>query len=234
MQCVSSETVGRIVAAGGPSHTIASQTTLLAAEARAALVRAARMAGNPALVPELERLVTAYMAERRAGKPPTRGEVRRRLLAHAAEVEALRRALRDDPWTQGAIAEIRDLPLPELAGIDLATRLGGEARRSRVAAARIPPNDRSSADRRPDTPIWRLLWALADLWAGCGHRVGIGPDTRFFAFVSEVMSATGAAVPEKTVVDVARRWRQTLTAKPQIAAQSALNASPTQAISARW
>jgi hypothetical protein len=185
---------------------------------RAALRDAARMAGDPALAPELERLALAYMAERRAGKPPTMGEVRRRLLARAVAMDAARRALRGDPWAEDVVGEVLDLAMAEIAGIDLATRLGREARRSWLAAVRIQPNDRRPADRQQNTPLWRLGWRLAELWHAAGNRVATGPSSRFYGFCAQVAAAADTELPERVTNEIARQWSRKaggLTEEPE-------------------
>jgi hypothetical protein len=188
-------------------------------EQRAVLRGAARMAGDPALVPRLERIVTTYLTERRAGKPPRLDTVRSRLLKRARAIDSARRVLREnDPWVTGAIGAVHELPLAEVCGITLDLRLAAAARHHRLAAAEIPPNDHRPADRRPRTPFWDLLWAAAEMWAGAGNIVTIGVSGRFFAFASQVVAATGGTLTERPANEVARQWRRqarALTAEPE-------------------
>jgi hypothetical protein len=183
-----------------------------------ALRDAARMTGDMGLVPRIEEAVIAYKQERRAGKPPTMGEVRRRLLTRAVAMDAARRALREDSWAEDAVSEVRDLAMAEIAGIDLATRLGREARRARVAAACIPVNDRRPADRRPASPLWKLGWRLAELWHAAGNRVATGPSSRFYGFCAQVAAAADTELPERLTNEIARQWSRKagcLTEEPE-------------------
>jgi hypothetical protein len=212
---VSTNCCGSCNAAGIPSG---AADVVLDDEQRAVLRDAARMTSDPGLAPELERLVLVYKQERRAGKPPTMGEVRRRLLTRAAAMDAARRALRGDPWAEGAVGEVRDLAMAEIAGIDLATRLAGEARRARVAAADIPVNDRRPADRQPAAPLWRLGWRLAELWHAAGNRVATGPSSRFYGFCAQVAAAADTELPERMTNEIARQWSRKvggLTEEPE-------------------
>jgi hypothetical protein len=183
-----------------------------------ALRDAARMAGDMSLLPKLEAAVVAYKQERRAGKPPRSDVVRRRLLERVRVIESARRVLReDDPWVAGAVAGVHELPLAEVGSITLDLRLAAESRRHRLAATAIEPNDHRPADRRPRTPLWDLLLATAEIWAGAGNIVTIGVSGRFYAFASQVVAATGDTLPERPANEVARQWREAngLTAKPE-------------------
>jgi hypothetical protein len=187
-------------------------------EHRAALRRAAKMAGDLNLLPKLEAAAIAYKQERRAGKPPRSDVVRRRLLERARAIDSARQVLRvNDPWVTGAVAGVHELPLAEVSGISLDLRLAAAARRHRLAAAAIAPNDHRPADRRPRTPLWDLLWVAAEIWAGAGGAVTIGVSGRFYVFASQVVAATGDTLTERPANEVARQWRKAngLTAKPQ-------------------
>jgi hypothetical protein len=75
----------------------------LGAESLAALTRAARLAGDAALVPKLEALVTSYLNDRRSvGTAPRLGRLHQLLRDGARTAEALRRVL-DDPWQRQAL-----------------------------------------------------------------------------------------------------------------------------------
>jgi hypothetical protein len=184
-------------------------TPELGEEHRSALRRAARLAGNPALVPELERLVATYKRDRaELSDAPTVGQRNHRLREFADHFEQLRQWAATDPWVARALEEIEEPPLPIWNGMDLDFLLANQARRFRVAASHYAPGDRRSADREPGGPLWRLLWTLAGVWAGCGHRVGIGAESQFFAFAAGVVSATGDTLTERPANEVARRWRE--------------------------
>jgi hypothetical protein len=174
---------------------------------RDSLRDAARRAGNPTLVPELERLVTAYVAERSAGPAPQMRTIHKGLRDLARQTDRLRRKLEFSCWERRFMSELVEPPLPSY-GVDLDQMLAREARRARLAASRIDPDDGSPADRKSGTPLWRLILALAELWADNGGRVGIGSNSRFFAFASAVVSATGGTLPERVANDVARWWRR--------------------------
>jgi hypothetical protein len=166
------------------------------------------MAGNPALVPKLERLTLAYLQERSAGPAPQMGTVRKSLRDLARHTDRLRRKLEFARWERRFMAELVEPPLPSYYGLDLDFLLATTARRARSAASRIDPKDGRPADRQPVTPLWRLVLALAELWDANGGRVGIGSNARFFAFASAVVSATGGTLPERVANDVARCWRK--------------------------
>jgi hypothetical protein len=175
---------------------------------RDALVRAAKLAGNPTLVSELERLALDHMRERSAGPAPQMRTVYKDLRDLARHTDRLRRKLEFARWERRFMGELAEPPLPSYYGLDLDFLLANTARRARLAASRIDPDDGRPADRQPVTPLWRLVLALAEAWADNGGRVGIGSNARFFAFASAVVSATGGTLPERVANDVARCWRR--------------------------
>ena len=100
--CGSLATDGRTEVGGRLSSGVVLQSLMtppdLDEAARAALRDAAKLAGNPALVPELERLVTRYIGERATGPAPQMCSVRRELYDLARQTERLRRRLEFGCW----------------------------------------------------------------------------------------------------------------------------------------
>ncbi len=175
-------------------------------ETRACLRRAAALAGDPAVLPELERLLTSYLARRgmvAAGE--TTSAVRDRL---ADKARVLARARRDaelltpgDRLILGDAAEV-----DRLAGAAADALSALEQRMADIAAA-LAERPGRRADRAPGSPRWRLLWAAAGIWSGAGYPVGIGSATAFHEFAAELLHAAGEEAPERVVVEVARTWR---------------------------
>jgi hypothetical protein len=176
-------------------------------EARAGLRNAARKVGNPALVPELERLVIAYMAERNAGPAPQMGTVYKDLRNLARQTDRLRRRLEFACWERRFMAELAEPPLPTY-GVDLDLMLATTARRARLAAICIEPDDGRPADRRPGSPRWRFAWRLAEMWSSNGGYVGTGGESRFAKFAKAVAAVADEVLPERMLNELARQWQK--------------------------
>jgi hypothetical protein len=184
-------------------------------DARRGLRDAARLADAPSLVPDLTHLVIG-MREQRAGAAPKACELYRRLRVHARTAEAALALLRPDPWVARALDSVDEPDHgPEVDEIDV--YFSAIARKARVAALRLGPTGTHSVDRRPGSPLWDFALRLAELWAGCGRKVGIGPDTQFAKFARMVAQVAGVTLPERMLYEVARCWRArpSLTAEPQ-------------------
>jgi hypothetical protein len=182
-------------------------------EQRAALRDAAKFASDPALAPELEKLVVTYLrdrAELRAA--PTLGQRHHDLTELARSFERLRQWEKTHRWAARALEEIEEPPLPVFYGLDLDFQLANQARRFRVAASRYEPGDRRSADREPGGPLWRFCWGLAELWGTSGRYVGRGPKTAFQGFAGKVFAALSEEPPQRLLNEVARRWQERATA----------------------
>jgi hypothetical protein len=188
-------------------------------EQHAALRDAAKLARNPALVPELEKLVATYVRDRTELRDaPTLGQRHYRLRELADAFERLRRWAATDPWVERALQEIEEPPLPVFYGFDLEAQMANQARRFRVAASHYEPGDRRSADREPGGPLWRFCWGLAELWGTSGGYVGRGPKTAFQEFAGQVFAALSEEPPQRVLNKVAQRWQEraaALTAKAE-------------------
>jgi hypothetical protein len=105
------------------------------------------------------------------------------------------------------MAELAEPPLPTY-GVDLDLMLATTARRARLAARRIEPEDGRPADRRPGSPRWRLAWRLAELWSSSGGYVGTGGESRFAKFANAVAAVVDEVLPERMLNELARQWQK--------------------------
>jgi hypothetical protein len=188
-------------------------------EQHAGLRDAAKLAGDAALAPELEKLVVTYLRDRAELRDaPTLGQRHHDLMELANRVDRLRQWAKAHPWAARAVEEIEEPPLPVWYGLDLDAQLANQARRFRVAASRYVPGDRRRADRHPGAPLWRFCWGLAELWGTSGGYVGRGPKTSFQGFAGQVFAALSEEPPQRVLNKVAQRWQErasALTAKAQ-------------------
>jgi hypothetical protein len=185
--------------------------TRLDDEARAALRRAAVLAGDPGLAAQLEPLVLRHLTTLGdGGRSLQMRHLRVVMLGRSRDLERARDAIRPLPLVACRTARVRAYVHPDLGAADFA--LAEEARKLRVAAAAIDPDDRRPADRAPGGPLWNLGWALAEMWGRTGGYVGKSATSRFAAFAGEVFVAAGEELTERLVNELAGRWQANLTA----------------------
>jgi hypothetical protein len=161
--------------------------------------------------PEVEALVQRYQREK-AEPGPSRAAIRAQLFDLAEKVEAFLPALEPNRWTQPLLDEV-----PTLVPINFGYAAGALqelAERAKVAADEIKPGDRRAANLAPGGALWRLLWDLAEHWSKQGRQVGVGVSTTFYSFCADLLTEIAEPVPERLILQVARKYRAMMAGKP--------------------